>query len=506
MKLQTRLIFWLLACFILIMAMFQLFQYLSVRGFISDLAASNLRLLKDAEERQAMNIYRSVQQAVQGSLERGEMEKFTRILHAQKEVEGLLEFSLFNREGIVTYSSDDSNLKKSLPADMQSALASNSQRILRHTDEAIEIYQPQHVDADCVRCHLDWKPGETSGVAFFRFSTKNLTQAKAQAEETISGMRFKSLVNSLMAVPMAVVIFAFVVWFVGSSAFKVIDRTVAGLKEVSRQIALASGHVFSVSRKIVDGASEQDRAIGESAASLHEISERTRQNAENAGNANTIMVQTTSMMDEATSSMDDLTESMERISGVSKETSKIIKNIDEIAFQTNLLALNAAVEAARAGEAGAGFAVVADEVRNLAIRAAEAAKNTSDMIQATLKEVGRGAEVVSKTRTAFIRAASEARRAGELVEEISAASKEQAGEVDQINRAIAAIEQVARENAVNARESVSASEEMNGETEKMGWFVSEMVVLVNGRDRDGAGALPGAVERPALPGPEEKEA
>lgn len=130
--------------------------------------------------------------------------------------------------------------------------------------------------------------------------------------------------------------------------------------------------------------------------------------------------------------MADLTQSMDEISHASEETSKIIKTIDEIAFQTNLLALNAAVEAARAGEAGAGFAVVADEVRNLALRAAEAAKSTAELIDGTVKRVNTGTDLVSKTNAEFTKVAESAKKVGELVSEISAASREQAQGINKV--------------------------------------------------------------------------
>jgi len=139
----------------------------------------------------------------------------------------------------------------------------------------------------------------------------------------------------------------------------------------------------------------------ETSASLEEISTMTRQNAENATHANGLMRGAKQIFDNASGSMNQLTASMEEISRASEETSKIIKTIDEIAFQTNLLALNAAVEAARAGEAGAGFAVVADEVRNLAIRAAEAARNTASLIDGTTRKVKDGSEVVTETNGIF---------------------------------------------------------------------------------------------------------
>ena len=162
----------------------------------------------------------------------------------------------------------------------------------------------------------------------------------------------------------------------------------------------------------------------------------TKQNAESANQANNLMSKANQVIGNANNSMTELTTSMEEISKASEETQKIIKTIDEIAFQTNLLALNAAVEAARAGEAGAGFAVVADEVRNLALRAAEAAKNTADLIEGTVKRVKDGSEIVTKTNEAFTEVATSASKVGELVGEIAAASNEQAEGIDQVNKAL----------------------------------------------------------------------
>ena len=174
---------------------------------------------------------------------------------------------------------------------------------------------------------------------------------------------------------------------------------------------------------------------------------------------------------------------VDAISKSSEETGKIIKTIDEIAFQTNLLALNAAVEAARAGEAGAGFAVVAGEVRNLAMRAADAARNTAELIEGTVKKVNEGGELVATTNEAFTEVAESASKVGELVGEIAAASNEQAEGIEQVNKAVVEMDKVVQQNAANAEESASASEEMNAQAEQMKGFVDDLVALVGGTSK-----------------------
>ena len=231
---------------------------------------------------------------------------------------------------------------------------------------------------------------------------------------------------------------------------------------------------------------------------MEEMSSMTRQNASNAEQADSLMKEANKVVDQANTSMSQLTVSMQEISSASDETSKIIKTIDEIAFQTNLLALNAAVEAARAGEAGAGFAVVADEVRNLAMRAADAAKNTASLIEATVKKVGDGSELVTKTNDAFSEVASNTVKVGELVAEIAAASKEQAQGIDQVAKAVTEMDKVTQRNAASAEESASASEEMSAQAVQMKGFVGSLEAMVgrgSEHDRAGRRELSGKRER-----------
>ena len=248
----------------------------------------------------------------------------------------------------------------------------------------------------------------------------------------------------------------------------------------AEQVTAASSQVSSASQSLAEGASENAAALEETSASLEEMSSMTKQNADNAAQANSLMDLTTSTVARAGDSMKQMTSSMEDISSSGKEIGKIIKTIDEIAFQTNLLALNAAVEAARAGEAGQGFAVVADEVRNLAQRAAEAAKNTAELIEGTILKIDDGNRLVKSTDEAFSEVAVNAGKVGELVSEIAAASQEQAQGIDQINTAMTQMDQVTQQNAANAEESASASEELNAQAESMHDTVLELLRLVGG--------------------------
>jgi len=284
----------------------------------------------------------------------------------------------------------------------------------------------------------------------------------------------------IMAIVCAAAI-AGIAWLIARSVSRPINEITNGMSEGANQVASASSQVSSSSQSMAEGASQQAASIEETSSSMEEMSSMTKKNAENASHADNLMKEANQVVKTADESMDKLIVSMDDISKASEETSKIIKTIDEIAFQTNLLALNAAVEAARAGEAGAGFAVVADEVRNLAMRAADAAKSTAELIEGTVKKVSDGSELVSTTNEAFGQVAESSSKVGDLVAEISEASKEQSNGIEQVNLAITEMDKVVQQNAANAEESASASEEMNAQAEQLRDYVGDLVQLVTGK-------------------------
>jgi methyl-accepting chemotaxis protein len=211
---------------------------------------------------------------------------------------------------------------------------------------------------------------------------------------------------------------------------------------------------------------------------MEEIASMTRQNADNSTHAKAMVDENNVIINKVNARMAEMSDAMEEINQRSNETGKIISSIDAIAFQTNLLALNAAVEAARAGEAGAGFAVVADEVRNLAQRAAEAAANTSALIEGTISKVKEGDELAKSTLEAFQENIDNARKTGKLIEEIAMASNEQTLGIDQVTLALQQLDSVTQDNAASAEESAAASEELSAQSEELRRVVDELSTLV----------------------------
>jgi len=259
-----------------------------------------------------------------------------------------------------------------------------------------------------------------------------------------------------------------------------INQVVSGLSDGAEQVSAASSQVASSSQILAEGSSEQAASLEETSSSLEEMSSMTKQNADNASQARSLMEEVGKYQAHTREQLENLVGAVSEVVKSSEETNKIIKTIDEIAFQTNLLALNAAVEAARAGEAGAGFAVVAEEVRNLAMRSADAAKNTSSLIENTIKAIQRGNESTQQTQNAFKDQMAVASKIKDLVDEIAAATSEQSHGISQVNIAVAEMDKVTQRTAANAEESASASEELNAQAEQMKGYVAELVQIVGG--------------------------
>jgi len=251
-----------------------------------------------------------------------------------------------------------------------------------------------------------------------------------------------------------------------------LSNTMTEINVSSTNVAAGSEELSSTSQSMSQGATEQASSLEEISSSMNEIGSQTKQNAENAGQANQLANETKKDAESGNERMEEMVNAMTEINSSSQEISKIIKTIDEIAFQTNLLALNAAVEAARAGKQGKGFAVVAEEVRNLAARSAKAAKETADMIEDSVKKVENGTEIANKTSEALSEIVSSVTKVTDLVGEIAAASNEQAQGISQITQGLGQVDQVTQQNTAHAEESASAAEELSSQAQILQELVS----------------------------------
>ena len=317
--------------------------------------------------------------------------------------------------------------------------------------------------------------GRAVGFVEIVFSKKNVL------DKTNASLRMLFAIGFMVVVAGSLISF-----LIGRRIIRVLERTSAQMNESGEQVASASAQVFSASQSLAQRTSDQASSLQETSASLDEISSMIRQNADHAGQANALMQEAAQVMAQANVSMKELNLSIDGTAKASEETFKIIKTIDEIAFQTNLLALNAAVEAARAGEAGMGFAVVADEVRSLAIRSAEAAKNTSELIEGTVRRIKDGTTIVSQTHDIFTNVIDITEKVSSLIADIAAASREQARGTDQVDGAVAEIDKATQQNLANAETLASASQELNAQAEQMKASVLDLVELVGARQKGGA--------------------
>jgi len=246
-----------------------------------------------------------------------------------------------------------------------------------------------------------------------------------------------------------------------------LDRALQSVSASSQEVNAAAAQISRGNQAFAASTSEQASSLEEISSSLEEMSSMTVQNNSNAIDAQSMSENAGISAAQGMTNMQRLSEIIHKIKNSSDETAKIIETIDDIAFQTNLLALNAAVEAARAGESGKGFAVVAEEVRNLAIRSAEAARNTTNLIQDSVRNSVAGVDMNQEVSNNLKDINQQITRVNEAMKEITTASAQQTEGIAQINKALEQLDQLAQQNAAGTQEAASAAEELLSQAEEM---------------------------------------
>ncbi len=415
-------------------------------------------------------LFSSFEEGVKGSLERGQMKNFKLLLVRQKGIKGVLEASLYDREGKINLSSSDSFDKNSVLPEEIRQLNKVKKTFEESNSKFIRIVTPQIVITDCVRCHQKWHEGEIGGNLSLTFDVSTLTN-------TINSLQWMLALGSLV---LLIVTSGSIHFVMHHSVAKPITKIIDGLTASATMLSAVASQAANASQSMAVRASQQAASLEETSASIEEISAMTNQNAENAGMANTLMGETEKVMIDANQAMHQLSQAMNAIDNATTETSKIIKTIDEIAFQTNLLALNAAVEAARAGAVGAGFAVVADEVRSLARRSADSARNTAELLEGTSAKVKNGVELVQLTDSRFKQAVEQAKKTSGILQEISTASKEQSIGIGQVSTAMQELDDATQHNAADADQDSEIASDMEQQSQRLNNYILELVGLIKG--------------------------
>ena len=505
-KLFTKILLISIVPLLLLGLVLQGFNYtISKNNFsrLSSLAEENMNAISKESiadlsfmsEQAACDLLSEIKISVGSSLQPGEASKFLDLARKQVQLKQLKEFSFYGPNGELELSSDANTSRKNVPADIFEKVKSSRQLVIIGNDETSKtlcFYDPLFIDQNMHRMNPDRTIGSIYGMLFVEMSKDRILSSiqtqKKRIGDTLEAN--EKLTASVLTKSMWVSVSVLAGFLCATSLLiiPIVVRTVerpmrkaiTENQEIAEFLASAAKQLSCSSQAIAEGASELAAGLRQTTSSLEEMTATTKNNADSATGANKLASETRQVADTSVQAMGQMNQAMQDIKKSSAATAKIIKVIDEIAFQTNLLALNAAVEAARAGEAGKGFAVVAEEVRSLAIRSAEAAKDTSGMIEESVRQASNGVDIstaVSKTLQDIV---DRIGKTADFVNEIAASCQDQAHNIEKIDAAIGQMDGVTQQNAATAEESASSAQELNYQAVLLQKTVGQLTRLVGG--------------------------
>jgi len=383
-------------------------------------------------------------------------------------------------EGINTaYASGNSGRAQSL---YQFEMIPAMQEVFSNFDEMLDIVSDAAMSMQTAQTFLlddVYESKEQSGRILSQIVDLNVGVAESEVKSgvaTATAIRWLNSIGVILGLGVAIGLGFLITGSIKRSLKSISDRLTVGAEQVNASSVQLSG----ASQNLAESSSEQAASLQQTTSSLEQISAQTKQTASNANEAERAMKETEPKLISGVDAMKRMNRAISEIQNSSDETSKIIQTIDEIAFQTNLLALNAAVEAARAGDAGKGFAVVAEEVRNLAQRSAEAAKNTSELIEKSQISSKRGSDVAREVSENLKNIEESVQNVSTLVIEISAAADEQRVGIEEMNSVMHEMDKVVQNNASTSEETASSAEELSSQASEMNYIVNDLATIVGG--------------------------
>ncbi|MGD9157060.1 MAG: methyl-accepting chemotaxis protein [Desulfobacteraceae bacterium] len=484
MKLHTKVVFTLLAVMALIIGIGQLVQLNIMKKHISGFSNENIKILKEREERFVTNIHSSVERAVAGSLERGEMLKFTKTLEAQKDINGLLEFSLYNREGVVTHSTENSFIGKKMPGSYNKQLDENQGVCILWEDDAIHVFKNQPVTGDCIRCHTAWKAGESGGVTSLRFSKAALNNAETQAASTVSSMQKSTIINSLILLLIILSILAIAVsLLITRLVIKPLEYSLDMLKDMAegegdltkrlkvksnKDIVGAMSEVFNLFIEKLQGMFKTVRGdvitLTDSSVELAGISNDMSNGVEDMASSLSQAASSTKEVNEHISlvarSIKESSTSVNTIARSTEEMSSTIKEIAQNTVRANDISNEAVRQAQNSSERVRNLGEAAKDINKITETIAEISEQTNLLaLNATIEaaragEAGKGFAVVANEVKDLARQTAEATR--EIKSSIEGIQTSTGLTIDEINNVLKVINDV---NSVVSNVAAAADEQ-----------------------------------------------